>query len=495
MPGIMGLATPQVRRPTTTPLGTPVGAKPAQGQPQFSIGPNGRIAMNGVEFDAHDPRMYGRVGQYLWDTPTDGSMYTDESGNPVRATNLLTPEQRARLNGRAQLGQSGFGGYSEYFLRNPDGTPDLSGLEWDDEFGLLTNKPGSIQGPDDNRHQLIGQIIMGLLAGGTAAASGLLGGAAANAIGGPAATGGGAGLGVTATGGGGVGAGVTGTAAVPGLGATAGGGSTIGNLIQRYGLRGLSMLGGLLNNSGGGNTGQGTGNGNGNNGGFNLPGLLQLLTGGAAYGAGREDIEDYRNDVHNMINVGTGGVTNDMRKPAQDTLVGLYNGTISGDEIFNRVPGLRALSDRGAQNISRKYAAEGQSGPMDEVSGAMREWLDYDKELSSKAWQSEINNLMQMGGFNINPGQTAAAGMRSLGDVYGADRANDDGLAAMITRALGQNGGAGMDINGMWDFISSIFGGNGIPDLSGTPDTDFPEINDNGDGWWDTWGDDPFTGP
>lgn len=222
-----------------------------------------------------------------------------------------------------------------------------------------------------------------------------------------------------------------------------------------------------------------------------MAGILDLLLGGANAAGGRyldnRRLGDFRQDINGMMDIGTAGVTNDHRSGARDLITGIYDGSISGDEIFNRVPGLRALSDRGADNIMRKMSARGQGQPMDENSGAMREWLEFDKELSSKAWNSEMDRASRIGGFDFNPGTVAGSGLRALGEFYGQQQTADNGLSSNIGRLLGGKGeGSLMDLiskggKGVLGLINSLFGGS-EGDWS---DIDWDNWDDSGGNLWD----------
>jgi hypothetical protein len=250
----------------------------------------------------------------------------------------------------------------------------------------------------------------------------------------------------------------------------------------RYGRQGMSLIN-LLNG------GQG-GNGRSNNGGGGMPSLMDLLLGGGAYAAGRNNLGDYKEGFSDMMRVGTGGVTPEDRAGARNTVRGIYDGSISGDQLYDMIPGLSALSERGRQNIGRKYSARGQGQSQDENAGWQRDFLDYDKELTSKHVGEYIDRAAKIGGYNIDPSQMAGRGLQALGDIYGRKNDLDSGLAGLLGRGS-RGGGDGNfldDIGGIWNSISRWFDGEGDP-------TDWPEIYDNTDGWWDTWGDDAFAGP
>ncbi len=252
--------------------------------------------------------------------------------------------------------------------------------------------------------------------------------------------------------------------------------------LLNYGSRGRTLYN-LL--TGGGNNSRGNNN-------MGTPNLLDLLLGGGAYAQGRNNINDFRGDINDMFNRGTGGVTNDDRAGARDLVRGVYDGSISGDEVFNRVPGLRAMSDRLAADTGRAQSKRGQGQPMNENAGWQREFSNYDNELISKAWNSEMDRASKIGGFDFNPGLLGAAGMRAAGDVYGARTNNDAALAALLGRGSGSNGTGGLNIQDLLRY----FQGGGTPgseggetDINGNPIGD-GSPTDNGDGSWNSSGDD-----
>lgn len=183
--------------------------------------------------------------------------------------------------------------------------------------------------------------------------------------------------------------------------------------------------------------------------------LGSILTGAGGMAASNKINQGYRDDINHMIDIGTGGVTNDDRSGARNLVKGVYDGSISGDAIFDKVPGLRALSDRGAADIGRQMAAHGDSDP--QSSARMREFTQFNNDLTSKAWDSEMNRAMKVGGYDINPSAMAGQGMRAIGDIYGNQRQDLSGLAALLSKGAGPGGLAG----GIGSVLRSVFGGNG----------------------------------
>jgi hypothetical protein len=514
MPGFNPLGRP-TGRTTIPPLGTTTTPPPA-GSGRFARGPNGRLMIDGQEMDSHnDPRMYGSFGRFQ-EPGSNSYGYTDESGNVISDSRpTLTPAQLARLAGRVQLPQGGLGGYSEGL--------DPSQFEWDDEFGVLT-QPGNVGRIDDANSNRWGSAIMAALIGANVGminatgGFGTGGGATNDPYSGipedagwdfngiadnPALTppgGGPPGGGpevsgppapeVTGSGNIGTGPGGTGTASFPGMPA----GFDIGRFLSQYGMRGLSLLGPLL---GGGGNGSGT-PGRGGGGGGGMGSLLDLLLAGGARAAGNRNENNYRDDMNNLINIGTAGVTNDDRAGARNLVRGVYDGSISGEEVYNRVPGLRAQADRMAADRGRVVAAGGDGSPIHENARWMREFQDRDYELVSNSWNNEMNRAAQIGGYNFNPGQVTGQVARAYGDMANQRTQDDSALFSNLARALSGNGNT--TGQGLWNLISDLFGGGGAGDgfwndVANTPDTDLPEINDNTDNWWDTYGDDPFAGP
>lgn len=497
-------------QPTQNPQSSGVGHPPSGGptnipqqgnRPQFGIDPaTGRLTMNGQVLDRNDPRMYGSSGSQFftgnadYQTPSFNNnpgnyweqyvMGGDDNGPSYGWR--LKPGVEQRLNGRVQLGQSGWAG--------PDGEgwnefidPNL--LEWDDEFGILT-PASNIRGHDptsERQSSTRGWLVMAALA--------------APAI--AAAMGGGAG----ASGGfdptGGLNTGGPGWALEGGAGASAGAGAgssgflnTLGNgarSVMNSGI-GRSLLGmGISSLTGGGSSGGG-GNGiqRGNNGGGGFGDLGNLLLSGGAYARGRENISDYRQDMNSMIDRGM-PVKQEDRQPYIDIVRGVADGTISPEALYDKIPGLATLSARGKENIGRAMSERGQGQAMGENAGWMREFLDYDKELTSKYVGQYLDQASKNAGYYFDPSAMMGRGLQGLGDVYGAQNNLDSGLAAALGRFM--NGGSGSNGGSIWDDIMNIFGGENDWGTGGIDWTDTDEIYDNSDGFFDNWGNDAFTGP
>lgn len=109
--------------------------------------------------DAYDPRYYEAYSYGAGDAG-------DQSGYRLR------PEYQQRLGNRTQLASHSVGGYGEVI--------DPSQVEWDEEFGLLTDRR-NIKDPATRRDNLIGNLAMAAFAApiayGVALNSGLLGAA------------------------------------------------------------------------------------------------------------------------------------------------------------------------------------------------------------------------------------------------------------------------------------------------------------------------------
>lgn len=129
--------------------------------------------------------LYGRVGRNVLDASTAAAgtidpsrfdpryyeTYTFNNGDAGEQTGYrLRPEYQQRLNGRTQLASHSVGGYGEVI--------DPSQVEWDDEFGLLTDTR-NIKDPATPRDNMIGNLAMAAWAApmvyGIALDSGLLG--------------------------------------------------------------------------------------------------------------------------------------------------------------------------------------------------------------------------------------------------------------------------------------------------------------------------------
>lgn len=182
--------------------------------------------------------------------------------------------------------------------------------------------------------------------------------------------------------------------------------------------------------------------------------LGNLLTTGATGYANNQNNQNYRGDISNMMSIGTGGVQNSDRAGARDLVRGIYDGSISGDQIFNRVPGLRDISDRGAADIGRQMAAHGDADP--QSSARMREFVKFNNDLTSKAYGSEMDRAMKVGGYNIDPSAMAGQGMRAIGDIYGNNRQDLSALGSLLSSGRAGGTSAGGTAGSL---LRSIFGG------------------------------------
>jgi hypothetical protein len=204
-------------------------------------------------------------------------------------------------------------------------------------------------------------------------------------------------------------------------------------------------------NTGGDGTDNGEGNGN------DLFGVLgNLLTTGATGYATNKTNQNYRGDINNMLTIGTGGVTPDDRAGARGLVKGVYDGSISGDQILNRVPGLAAISQRGYDDIARHMSAQGDADP--QSSARMREFAQFNNELTSKAYDQEMNRAASIGGYNINPSAVAGKGIDAVTRINSNQRQDLSSLASLLS---GANGGkaAGGAIGGLLQAIAK--GGSG----------------------------------
>lgn len=142
-------------------------ARPTIGVDQAS----GRLTLDGQLLERTDARMFGSAGDVSGTVLLPGMTVEDlrnhdpryweqverpgDDSGPVMEWQLR-PEIAERLNGRTQLSQTGVGGYSEVI--------DPSRLEWDDEFGIVTD-PDNIGAPDDRRSRIIGALAMAVFGG------------------------------------------------------------------------------------------------------------------------------------------------------------------------------------------------------------------------------------------------------------------------------------------------------------------------------------------
>jgi hypothetical protein len=419
---------------------------------------------------------YGRAGLVSQQTP--GYFQTNPQSEGGDSYTSINPRVQGHGTGAViddswvQIGDNQGQGW--HSANATSGIKDFSKLKWDDEFGLLS--------PYDNVQQddsIMGNYAPWLIAAIAAGAYGLDGMAGAGAAQGATGTGAmdmGYGLTEVAQGMGMAPTGV-GDAALAGAGAGAGGGAGNGYLdpitldpatpslgpqdmlsytggsgaggipwqqILKTG--GSSLLKAIM---GGGGSG---GSGNGGGGGMGLLDLLNL--GGQGYVQNR-DRQQARDDIFKMIDVGNAGIGNEDRAPMKNLVKGIYDGSISGDAIFDRVPGLRAISDRGYDDIARKMSAAGDAGPGS--SARMREFAKFNNELTTKAWNSEMDRAGRWGGYDFNPGQMAGQGMRALGDVARQRTQDNAGLFAGLNRAGGLSslaGLAGQGISGLWNLFN-----------------------------------------
>ncbi len=365
---------------------------------------------------------------------------------------------------------------------------DQNAVWYDDELGLLTD-PGNIRQKD--------RISTADILGGLAFVVG--GPMALQALGGAGAGGswlGEVGMPGWAAEGGAAGGSWLGEVGLPGWaaegGAAAGGGALSGipgleqlpSFIRNNPMKALSILKALggLGGGGGANSRGFAPNGGGNG----MPNFLDLLGIAGQHYNGQQNLDDFRGDIQNMYNAGTAGVTNDDRAGARGLVRGVYDGSISGDEVFNRVPGLRAMSDREADDISRRYSRNGEvmglnSGSPD--SHAMREWVRYNNELTTKAWNSEMDRASRIGGFDFNPAGMAGKAMDAYGHVYGEKAKGDAALWAALNRAFTSGGAPGSSAGeNIWKSLLGLFNGTGggdddIPQWE-TPGDEIPSIDD-----------------
>jgi hypothetical protein len=177
---------------------------------------------------------------------------------------------------------------------------------------------------------------------------------------------------------------------------------------------------------------------------------------------------DYSSDIERMLQIGTAGVTNDDRAGARNMVRGVYDGSISGEDVFNKVPGLKAISERGYNDIARKMSAGGDADP--QSSARLREFADYNNELTSKAWNSEMDRASRIGGFNFDPSNMAGRGLGALATLDQNRRNESSGNLALGNRLMeglfGKNGilGGGGSGAGPLSGLLRLFQGGGITD-------------------------------
>jgi hypothetical protein len=348
-----------------------------------------------------------------------------------------------------------------------DNVWDLNNLYYDPQGGLVTD-PRNLRDPNAKNSALIDMAIMSMVGGAGFGAAG-----AANAASGGATF---------------MGQGIPRLAST-GLNAVRSADSVYNQDPSSLpGLSNLANKGGSVNydpndpstwsQPAGGNSGSPTGGlGNmpsgsdgsssgGSSGGFDINGILGGLgLGNLGLGdLGRLGMEGYANnrnnqqatnDINRLVGIGTGGVTADDRSGARGLVRGIYDGSINPSQMFDRVPGLRALSDRGAADIGRQMAAHGDSDP--QSSARMREFVNFNNDLTSKAYDSEMNRAMSVGGYNINPAYSANGGMSALARINDNKRNDLAGLVNSLRQ--GNSGGSSGSNGGILGMLSKIFGG------------------------------------
>lgn len=244
--------------------------------------------------------------------------------------------------------------------------------------------------------------------------------------------------------------------------------------------RGGSILSRLL--GGGQQSGTNTGGSSNNSGGNGLSGLWDLIS-GVGLGAlgrnmGNNTQGQFRNDINNMLSIGTGGVTNDDRAGARNLIRGVYDGSIDPSTVLDRVPGLRAQSERGASDINRRFSAQGENAPNDPH--ATREWVGYNNDLVRNAYGSEMDRAARIGGYNIDPSQMAGRGLQALSQFNQNQQGLDQGTMGLLQRLLGGGGGSG-GTNSIFQALSRMFGGGDNNDGVETTDpTDGSDITSGG---------------
>jgi hypothetical protein len=414
-----------------------------------------------------DPSNYGRAGGLTWNSGVPSGALTNGTGGAGYLENdprYFSRQMLAGQDGTTQERWNPNDAWKRAHIRGGDGFSqvrdvnmlnDQNAVEWDDEFGWMTNNK-NVKSNDDWIQKMMPLFAAAGL-GGPALFHALgIGGTGAGVA--TEAGGGGYGMGLEGLQAGGAGAGA-GQSLGGGLAAGAGGGAAggLGGLLGglgKLGTGGLSMLAKLL---GGGSGGSGAGGGGLGGGGVND--LLKLLLSGAGTHYGNKQNKNYEGDINRMIDIGTAGVTNDHRKGARDMVTGVYDGSISGEEVFNRVPGLRAISERTGNDIERKWSAKGEAGVNDPHQ--MREWTQFNNELTTKAWNSEMDRASRIGGFDFNPAVAAGMGMNAYSQLDYNQRMNNNDMFDALSRFLG-GGGGGSNGGGIWDIFRGAFDDEGI---------------------------------
>lgn len=399
----------------------------------------------------------GQYGAVAWKPTTDP--------NGIRVPGQATPDTTW---GGAQPAQDSF--------VKPDNMYDYNNLYYDDTYGLLRD-PRDYRDPDAKYNQYLDTSIMSVVGGigGWAAA-------AANAAAGGAAVAGMQAPTLARTGLNAIQAaqaahnGINTDAARPNAAARTnyGGGNVALNTLGNQNTAGIPTAGMGTSGNGMGTSGGDTSSGVPGDdsfmqwalgqlggltglGGLANSGLGNAVQGGLSQYLSNQNNNGYRDDINNMINVGTGGVQTSDRAGARDLVRGVYDGSISGDQIFNKVPGLQALSDRGAADIGRQMSAHGDADP--QSSARMREFVKFNNDLTSKAYASEMDRAMKVGGYDINPSAMAGQGLRALGDIHSAQTQQNAGLLALANR--GTNGSSGNSNDS--SLLQNIFKGQAVP--------------------------------
>jgi hypothetical protein len=408
----------------------------------------------------NNPYQYGRAGGLTWNSSRPSASLTDgSSGDGYIEGDPRYHRRRAFQGDASGSSWEPTEAWNRAHIRNGEGFSqvrdvsrllDQNAVEWDDEFGWMTNNKNI----KDNEDWLDKYGIWALAAPAAFGTVGALGGLEGLGMG--AEMFGGAGAGVE------TGAGMFGGMDLVGAGP---GWLAEGGSLSQYltsmglpsGLKGLSQLGSsglklvqsLL--SGGGGAPGGSRGGGGGGGGNALNDLLRLaLSGGAAYVNNKQN-KNYESDINRMIDLGSPVKTSD-RQGAIDTMRGIYDGSISGDQVFDRVPGLRAISERGNADIARRWSAKGESAQNDPH--AMREWVNYNNELTTKAWDQEMNRMGRHAGFDFNPAATAGMGMDAFTKLDRNQRIGNNDIFRELQSLLDGSGDG--DI---FDQLAGVFGG------------------------------------
>lgn len=386
------------------------------------------------------------------------------------------------------------------FLKMPDGSTVFEGTNADGSFGSNVNgswlaQQQAIDSKNSNNFMLKGAGMIGLGALGGAAYGGMFGdlGTLAGASGeGDWVPSLGEEAGSSAGGSGGFTSpnlyggeiGTQAAAPVTDLSTTAG---ATGNGLSLSNISSFLRAGGLLSSLLGGGKGTPSGSTSGGN---NMPTSLADLLAQGGLGAlsqrqGTGDINQYRGDINNLVQLGTGGITPADRSGAQGLIKGVYDGSISPDQVLDRVPGLHAMSLRGAADINSRFSGQGESAPNDPHT--TKAWIDYNNELVNKAWDQEMNRTANIAGYNINPSTAANGGLNALGQAFRARQNLSSGTSGLLGRILGSLGNSG-DTNSIFGALSKLLSGNDSsggfdPNLlarltSGTPSSDGAGIGD-----------------